>query len=120
MTDTPIEPALSREEWAKRGRWPFSTEAGQLEVTLSDWVYDEPGGDEYEVALSHTCTPQDLPALIALANAALPDDDPRKITREMVGDLDSCASWAEGEGQRDLADRVRRFAAALESYLPPE
>jgi hypothetical protein len=60
-----------------------------------------------------------LPAIIALANAALPDDDPRKVTHETVRALRS-AGWAlDGAHQTDHGDRVRRVADVLESYLPP-
>lgn len=68
----------------------------------------------------------DLPALIALANAALPDDDPRKITREWVREIcyaAEAAAWGDGaqnESDRQAAAALNAIAAALESYLPPE
>jgi hypothetical protein len=82
-------------------------------------------------------------ALVALANAALPDTDPRKITRERVKALRAAAfalreqplgvsddwrhmdaTWANlGGAQRARHEAsalaLSALAAALESYLPP-
>lgn len=52
-------------------------------------------------------SPDDLAAVIGFANAALPDSDPRKITRKHV------------ELLRETVAPLRAFADALESYLPP-
>lgn len=53
---------------------------------------------------------------VAIANAALPDTDPRKITREHIR---ACRrelnDWVE-----DRDEILKRLAAVLESYLPPE
>lgn len=64
----------------------------------------------------------DMHALIALANAALPADDPRKITREKVRDLHATLDALErdGFGLNIAIPSLRTLAAALESYLPPE
>ena len=53
-----------------------------------------------------------LTALIALANAALLDDDPRKLRSEHVDALRSAAN-----GKIDVA-LLRDLADAIESYLP--
>jgi len=53
-----------------------------------------------------------LTALIALANAALVDDDPRKLRREHVDALRSAA-----DGKIDVA-LLRDLADAIDSYLP--
>ena len=53
-----------------------------------------------------------LTALIALANAALLDDDPRKLRRDHVDALRSAA-----DGKIDVA-LLRDLADAIESYLP--
>jgi hypothetical protein len=60
----------------------------------------------------------ELPRLIALANAALPDNDPRKITRERLGLL----AYANGRDELSQGEweEVKAFVAALQSYLPPE
>ena len=58
-----------------------------------------------------------LTALIALANAALTDDDPRKFKRAHVAALRSAA--ASGGDYRDVA-LLQGLANAIESYLPRE
>ena len=69
-----------------------------------------------------------LPQAIAIANAALPDTDPRKITRDWVIALRAEAERGRRADVRgdnagfsaidpDTADQI---ANALESYLPPE
>jgi hypothetical protein len=59
-----------------------------------------------------------LPQIIARANALLPDSDPRKITHVLIARLRVTAEHAGGPGAGPtwLAD----LADALESYLPPE
>lgn len=101
MTDK-IEPALTAEEWTS----PADALDGYFD--LRDGVVDvrlggaHGGGDLVG----------DTRKLIAFANAALPDSDPRKITRERIALLWSAASRA---GESDVV-----FIEALESYLPPE
>lgn len=56
---------------------------------------------------------------IARANAALPDDDPRKITWEMVDELRFASERNEREGDVDLAGSLNRIADILARYLPP-
>jgi hypothetical protein len=56
-----------------------------------------------------------LTALIALSNAALSDDDPRKFKRAHVDALRSAAAAAEG---RDDGVLLNDLANAIESYLP--
>jgi hypothetical protein len=55
------------------------------------------------------------PQTIAVANHLLPDDDPRKITRNRVNFLRSIAAEMPKWG-----GYVGAFADALESYIPPE
>lgn len=66
----------------------------------------------------------ELPQVIAFANAALPDSDPRKITRETVATLRNHAYYSKhGDAHGRLAmtaDALAALADALESYLPPE
>ena len=75
--------------------------------------------------------PRQLPELIARANHSLPEADPRKLTRGMVGDLVRAAremrlmlgegppAPADETGRRALADRLDIHARALGSYLRP-
>lgn len=100
MTKTPkIEPALTEKEWAdakKYGADNFRVDAGPL-----SWF--EPS------------------EVIALANAALPDTDPRKITRFRVEALRAAALALDTAGVNVLhAIVVQAMADVLSSYLPPE
>lgn len=94
MTTEPIEPALTAEDWAN------------------------PSG----IGLYDLCVrwePDGLPKIIALANADLPDSDPRKITREKLAGLRVALSTTSRPA--DVYNRVGgAFLDALESYLPPE
>ena len=115
MTDTPkIAPALTALEWEEALAWPH----GLLDYLVKPGDAIGYGKDK----------PEDLRALIALANAALPDDDPRKITREKIATLREMVGYAagaytsSGESEDLKADEafLSPFLDALESYLPPE
>lgn len=104
MTDK-IEPALTPEEWRD---------------ALSEDMRD---GLAYEV--SYLWGRERPHAAIAIANAALPDSDPRKLAREMVRYLLEIARFCESvseerTGEIEPETKLRDIAAALESYLPPE
>lgn len=104
MTDR-IEPALTATQWAS----VYAVKrAGILQDTL----------------LTLDTADLGLAGLIAAANAALPDSDPRKITRAMVEEIrEAAASHAAYDSLPQfaaLAARVQRIADALSSYLPPE
>ena len=110
-----IEPALTAEEWQY-----WLGDRGYLDLTL------DAGMDAMAYSLH-----QSRAAIIALANAALPDSDPRKITRALVAMLrdaadlhignhnDRCGSECKGECFESAREAVR-MADALSSYLPPE
>lgn len=105
MTDTPIEPALTPEEWA-------SVEGEKRERTTTRHY-------EVDAILEN----HDPAKFIAVYNAALPDSDPRKITREWVETLRDIAEL--NLKKRTRLDRLagpclESIANALESYLPPE
>jgi hypothetical protein len=99
-----IPPALTASEWAKQ-------EEGDL------------GG--FRIVGRGIDGPHYLAVLIARANAALPDEDPRKIRREHVRLLRDAADALPEEGRATAlgldtnASRLHEFADALESYLPP-
>jgi membrane protein required for beta-lactamase induction len=111
MTDR-IEPALSEAAWRY-------------------WLAD-PDYIRSSIAIGCDAISYDLrqePArLLALANAALPDSDPRKITRTWVTELRGLAvaleKIARHAGASDemhaVAERIRDRADALASYLPLE
>ena len=56
-----------------------------------------------------------LTAMIALANAALSDDDPHKLKRAHV---DALRLAADSAGAEPHAALLRELASAIESYLP--
>jgi hypothetical protein len=56
-----------------------------------------------------------LATVIALANAALPNDDPHKITRAMIDEIRHASDEVPYAGIE-----LDRIADALASYLPPE
>jgi hypothetical protein len=120
MAETKIEPALTPEEWQViRIRGDISIpNAAVVEPIASADEAGIIGMDSYGYAI-----PIPLSVSIAVANDALRDSDPRKITREMVKALRRLAdevSDFSGPARRDRCDDVRSVADVLESYLPPE
>jgi hypothetical protein len=112
MTPIEIAPALEPEEWQHR-------RCGQLAVThVGDEVHvvvRDPDGEIVSVS-----GPEALFALMALANDALPDGDPRKITVstvELLGALtrDMWYGHRAVEQQRALT----LLAQSLAALLPP-
>jgi hypothetical protein len=107
MTDA-IAPALTPEQWADVAKYGVSylrAEVGPVVLWNGD---DGPS------------------VILALANAALPDTDPRKITWAMVDALlcvvqqDTDAQrWGPFDGEIEGAAGCQRLADALASYLPP-
>lgn len=131
MTDTlKPEPALTPDDWiAVRGGRFVRSGVGSGTSSDRDHVHAvmvAAGGRMIfpeGIAGSVVHSPE---RLIALANAALPDTDPRKITRETVSalriaaialDMDAAAFDVDNNAH---AQAVRALAAALASYLPPE
>lgn len=122
MTDK-IEPALSAEEW-KKARDEGATHHDECfwldnRFSVSASLYD----GELIIATENgnSVGSIDRPAaLIALANAALPDSDRRKITREKIAVIRQCAFDNLPYLAGAVAKAMVEFADALESYLPPE
>lgn len=83
-------------------------------LTAEEWEYalGQPHG-----LLEYLMRPAE--AIIASANHALPDDDPRKITREWVEQLRAWAGVLENDRGDVAGADLRSIADALESYLPP-
>lgn len=107
MNDTKIEPALSAEEWSE---------------VREPGVIRENGGLVYELSyIGWLSTERRIPASVAILNAALPDSDPRKITRETIAALDWVLKQAGGTGDwlHSVEDKLKPIRDALESYLPP-
>lgn len=106
-----IEPVMSAAEWAS----PQDVIDGyiDLELGIVDVTLGAPGESRD--------ARREKGALIALLNASLPDDDPRKITREKIIELSGAVAAAERDGVYDKEYAwIREFLSALESYLPPE
>jgi hypothetical protein len=112
-----IRPALEVDEWATRQRCFGRREVVEVlpcadgprvRVSTPDETLDVSGGDE-------------LAALIALANCALSDDDPRKLSRRYVTLLRDVAhdrSAPSGDASQAVVELLRQLANVIESYLP--
>lgn len=120
--DDPIPPALTPEEWAARDA---ERPPGRV-YFMADGFYV----DHEHATTSCPIEPGVIPAVIALANAARPDDDPGKITGAMVEALSVFTTPYAGDpwaGHPDpAAARERMYATlraamrAIQSLLPPK
>lgn len=118
-----IEPALTAEEWGMRAFWrsKHMVDVDHLDGGLC--VRVNAGGGNPDRGIG-TIPPEEIPALIAIANAVLPDSDRRKITRETIELLRAAGDRLPGKfanspdpDEQGLA--IHALAVALESYLPP-
>jgi hypothetical protein len=109
-----IEPALSAEEWQEK-RVEIGDVAtidfGMVDHLVIE-VHDWPDGSSLSAS---TKDPDFIVAAVAAANAALPDDDPRKITYRDVDLLRETANSLVSGGPNLWA-----LANKLESLLPPD
>lgn len=107
-----IAPALEPEEWTHRrcGAVSLDSVDGETHVVVTD-----PDGEIVSVN-----GPAEVFALMALANDALPDGDPRKITRETVKLLHALTAdtWA-GHKAAEQRAALAQLARALTALLPP-
>ena len=94
-----IAPALGSEEWKHRRCGAVSL----VHLDETHIVVTDPDGEIVSVS-----GPAELFALMALANDALPDGDPRKITRELAQQLRADAATA------------LRIAGLSDELLPPQ
>ena len=112
MSPQKIVPALEPHEWRQRrcGAVSLSRVENEVHVVVRD-------PDEQLVSVS---TPQELFALMALANHALPDDDPRKITEEKVRTLEAISTdmW-HGHRAAEHREALAMLARTLTALLPP-
>lgn len=115
--ESDIPPALTPSEWSRAAAHAKSTDDGRLTMVSMAW------------------TVQRHEAVIALANAALHAEDPRKLTRETIALLRRAAEhisetqkmFADPKGQTvadavadgELYSQIHELADAIESYLPP-
>jgi hypothetical protein len=115
-----IEPALTPEEWAAGMKALGAVRADSVFLNRSENAvyfgirsHDTWRGEPYTGAV--VASKRSMAAVIAIANAALPDDDPRKITWEKIDAwIDTCDAVGAWENAT-----IRTFANALASYLPP-
>jgi hypothetical protein len=88
-------------------------------LTLEEWASARTGDHSVSAILQYL-EPEDMPAIIAWANAALADGDPRKITRDDVKELIGAADGIDEEYGDGTGSGIRAVAAKLAALLPPE
>ena len=120
MTDV-IRPALAPEEWKQRRSGPISLDVvGSLDYV----VIEGPSGESVTVNGA-----DEIFALISLANDALPEHDPRKIShgwlarveaiRDMIRDMADNGDPKLAPYRRELAEGWDQMAQVLSAILPP-
>lgn len=119
-----IRPVLSSDEWRLEravrvdgaAQWRIQVlDDGTLQIAITAKV-------DFTAS-----KPTTLTALIALANRALPSDDPRKVTHEIADAIEDLANFDQTTIATALrmpvtdvtVRKLRRFAAGLRSLLPP-
>ena len=107
-----MPPVISAEEWAS----VHAENANGLASGLPSGFYiDSMDGDLVSGTFTNPFPPL---VLVALINAALPEDDPHKITR---ADVDMLESSADNDHDAYLnREAMRRLAAKLRALLPPK
>jgi hypothetical protein len=106
-----VQPALRDEEW-RDGRISWLRESGIVLSLAGDLGLLIEGAQHITIGKNG----KRLTALIAMANAALADDDGRKLTRAHLDALRAVV-----DSQTVSADQVEilgHLASALEAYLP--
>src|SRR5438309_7162924 len=117
-----IRPALEPGEWRERRSGPISLDV----IDRNDYIAIEgPGGETVKVSGA-----DEIFALISLANDALPDDDPRKITpgwlarietiRDMIRDFADRGDGELASARQELATGWDQMAQVVRAILPPE
>lgn len=109
-----IAPALNADEWDAGEKW-----VGRSAVTLFDECADGIVRIGFEHPTSEAGVSGDLiAATVSLANAALSDADPRKITRLDVQVLREVVGYIEEHGRHH--EDVDALIEKLAALLPPE
>jgi hypothetical protein len=143
MSDTHITGGLTPAEWVNwrhpmNGRDAAVSDDSTIQPTVPPALTPE----EWHKVRSHdhamansllAWEPEDMPAVMAIANAAMFSDDPRKITRAMVTAMTQAAHYIENANGRlstawptggnpwhKLAADLRDHATALAAILPRE
>ena len=122
MADTDqIKPALTATEWADKVIYNVQSDesvGSRIHVWLDIRETDGylcTANDNGEGAYNMELPPERCAAVVALANHALPDDDPRKITRAHIDALMECVKFTGGPE----ADKAEELAKILTALLPP-
>jgi hypothetical protein len=117
-----IRPALEPGEWRERRSGPISLDV----IDRNDYIVIEgPSGETVKVSGA-----DEIFALISLANDALPEDDPRKITqgwlarietiRDMILEFADRGEASLAPARRELAAGWNQMAEVVRAILPPE
>jgi hypothetical protein len=116
-----MKPALTAEEWAARSRFGKSVLGGSETEgrAFLDEESERDGDSSLVITYDSAVVAQAIPTdevlrVIALANAALPDDSPYKITHD---DVDVARGMFNPGDDRDAM--ILRLAAKLEALLNP-
>jgi hypothetical protein len=119
MIPLDILPALGAQEWEERrhGAMYVVKDGGPPRLVMAE------GGHLATVSCA-----DDLFAVIALANDALPDDDPRKITWALLTRVQAMSDVLDGLAQspestaflREEAETWRQIVSVLSALLPVE
>jgi len=115
-TNQKIQPALTAEEWAE-GQKSFDA------VTIAvDQIRFGKGALSLTTPRYSALMQGDIvPAIAALANAALPDDDPRKLVAADIALLDQLIGLRDDLGYAMLdMYPIAALRAKLNALLPPE
>jgi hypothetical protein len=117
MIPSDILPALDPNEWEerRRGRLYVVQDGAAPRLVMDD-------GDH----VATVSRADDLFAMIALANDALPDDDPRKITWALLTRVQAMSDVLDGLARspastpflREEADAWRQIVRVLSALLP--
>lgn len=114
-----IPPALTPDQWREREFKVIGGATGQKFVLGSPHFLGIAQDGARLIGLTNVAN---VAALIALANAAFPDEDPRKLTWETVDALRRSEKTLESASHPVLdheAQLLGDLADVLASYLPP-
>lgn len=106
-----VQPALRDDEW-RDGRISWLRESGIVLSLAGELGLLIEGSQHITIGKNATR----LTALIAMANAALPADDPRKLTRAHLDALRAAVDSTTVSA--DQAELLGQLASAIEAYLP--
>ncbi len=125
-----IRPALTPEEWEEPsvysiGREEVDGDVDAMRVGIRVEQNREAGtrylvgwNENSDYPYESVIQGEKIAKLVAIANHALPDGHPLKITREDVKEMEIASYLLDGEGRDGAA--IAAIAAKLAALLPPE